>query len=104
MKIPALALALLLLPVGPVLAAEGMEMKKDASAAAHRATGVVKSVDLAKGTVSIAHGPVATLRWPAMTMAFAAEDAKLLQNLKPGAKVEFEFVQHGSRYVITSSK
>jgi Cu(I)/Ag(I) efflux system protein CusF len=104
MKARAFALALLLLPMGPVLAAEGMAMDKDAAAALHHATGVVKSVDAAKGTVSIAHGPVATLRWPAMTMAFAAEDTKLLQNLKPGAKVEFEFTQQGSRYVITSIK
>ena len=104
MKATALTLALLLLPTAQVLAAEGMEMKKEAPAGVHRATGVVKSVDPAKGTVSIAHGPVASLSWPAMTMGFAAEDRKLLQNLKPGAKVEFEFVQQGSRYVVTSIK
>ena len=70
---------------------------------AHRASGVVKAVNAGKGTVSIAHGPVASLKWPPMTMSFNAE-AKLLQDLQPGAKVEFEFFQQGSRYVITSIK
>ena len=40
------------------------------TAAAHPATGVVKSVDRAKGTVTLAHGPVKSLNWPAMTMPF----------------------------------
>ena len=31
----------------------------------HRAEGTVKSVDAKSGTVSIAHGPVASLKWPA---------------------------------------
>ena len=85
-------------------AMQGMDMKRDAPAATHRASGVVKSVDAANGTVSIAHGPVASLNWPAMTMTFTAEDTKALQNLKPGASVEFEFRQQGSRYIVTSIK
>jgi Cu(I)/Ag(I) efflux system protein CusF len=72
--------------------------------AVHQASGVVKSVNVEKGSVTIAHGPVATLKWPSMTMGFSADDRELLQNLKAGAKVEFEFVRQGSRYVITSIK
>ena len=107
MKVAALALGLLLSPMVGVLAAQGMqgmEMKKDVPGSAYRARGVVKSVDAEKGTVSIAHGPVAALKWPSMTMSFHAQDRKLLENLEPGAKVEFEFVQRGSRYLITSIK
>lgn len=74
------------------------------SSAAHGTSGVVKSVNVEKGTVSIAHAPVPELNWPAMTMNFSATDRRLLQNLEPGAKVEFEFVREGSRYVITSIK
>ena len=74
------------------------------AAAPQRASGVVKSVNLEKGTVSIAHGAITALKWPAMTMGFSAAEPKLLQNLQPGARVEFEFVQQGSRYVITSLK
>ena len=95
-RLAALAFALLLVPAVPLPAA--------AQAAGHRATGVVKSVDAQRGSATIAHGPVAELKWPAMTMRFEAADTKLLQSLKPGAKVEFEFVQQGSRYVITSIK
>lgn len=74
------------------------------SSGTHRTSGVVKSVNAEKGTVSIAHAPVPELKWPAMTMSFAAGDRKILEKLQPGAKVEFEFAQQGSRYVITAIK
>ena len=89
---------------------EGMDMKmekKDATKAeghAHHASGVVKSVNADKGTVNIQHGPVASLNWPAMTMAFKAKDKNLLQALKPGQKLDFEFVQQGKDYVLTKAK
>ena len=74
------------------------------TAAAHQATGVVKSVDRAKGTVTLAHGPVKSLNWPAMTMPFTVKDKALLEKLQAGNKVEFEFVQQGKEYVITTVK
>lgn len=74
------------------------------TAPAHRATGVVKSVDRAKNSVMLAHDPVKSLKWPAMTMGFAVKDKALLDKLQPGKKVEFEFVQQGRNYVITSVK
>jgi len=61
-------------------------------------------VDPAGGKVTIAHGPVQTLKWPAMTMAFGVKDKALLGKLSSGKKVEFEFVKQGSDYVITSAK
>jgi Cu(I)/Ag(I) efflux system protein CusF len=73
-------------------------------AAAHQATGVVKSVDRAKSTVTLAHDPVKSLKWPAMTMPFAVKDKALLEKLQAGKKVEFEFVQQGKDYVITAVK
>jgi Cu(I)/Ag(I) efflux system periplasmic protein CusF len=89
----------------PVLAQSGHDshhpVEQPAKAQAHRAAGVVKSVSAQKGAVTIAHGPVASLKWPAMTMAFKAKDPKLLDAVKPGQKVEFEFVQQGKDYVIT---
>jgi len=74
------------------------------TAAAHTATGVVKSVDRAKGTVTLAHGPVKSLNWPAMTMPFTVKDKALLEKLQAGNKVELEFVQQGKEYVITTVK
>jgi Cu/Ag efflux protein CusF len=39
-----------------------------------------------------------------MTMGFAVKDKALLGKLAPEKKIEFEFVQQGSDYVITSVK
>jgi len=87
---------------------KGMDMKMDNGAKksqkSHHAAGTVKSVDADKGTVTIDHGPVQSMNWPAMSMTFKAKDKKALQGLKPGAKVEFDFEQHGKEYIITKVK
>ena len=71
----------------------------------HQASGTVDGVDLKEGTVSLNHGPVASLKWPAMTMEFKAANATLLQSLKPGAKVTVEFIERQpGEWVITSVK
>ena len=70
----------------------------------HKATGVVKRVDRDKGAVTVAHDPVSSLKWPAMTMSFLVKDKATLDKLPEGGKVEFEFVQQGKDYVITSVK
>lgn len=80
----------------------GHEAAKAPQARQHHAAGVVKAVDAAKGTVAVAHGPIATLSWPAMTMTFKASDKAVLQSLEPGAKVEFDFEERGKDYVITA--
>lgn len=59
----------------------------------HSAEGTVESVDAKAGSVSIAHGPVASLKWPGMTMEFKVGDAALLRGLKAGAKIRFEFAE-----------
>ena len=69
--------------------------------AAHKATGVVKKVDPKAGSVTLAHDPVKSLNWPAMTMGFQVKDKMLLDKLAVGKKIEFEFVQQGKDYVIT---
>jgi len=71
----------------------------------HQASGTVDGVDVKDGTVSLSHGPVASLKWPAMTMEFKAANATLLQTLKPGAKVTVEFIERQpGEWVITSVK
>ncbi|HNB07381.1 MAG TPA: efflux RND transporter periplasmic adaptor subunit [Thauera aminoaromatica] len=73
-------------------------------AAGHRAEGTVDSVDAKDGTVSLSHGPVASLKWPAMTMEFKVANPSLLQALKPGVKVDVEFVERQpGEWVITSA-
>jgi Cu(I)/Ag(I) efflux system periplasmic protein CusF len=66
----------------------------------HSAVGVVKKVDVAAAKVTLQHEPVQALGWPAMTMPFTLKDKAALEKLKPGQKVEFDFVQEGSSYVI----
>lgn len=100
----ALASACFVLAAAEPSGMRGMDSQSEKRAGVHRTTGVVKSVNAEKATVSIAHASIPELKWPAMTMSFAAGDRKMLENLQPGAKVEFEFVRQGSRYVITSIK
>lgn len=71
---------------------------------AHQATGVVTKTDAANGKVTIRHEAVPSLKWPAMTMAFAVKDPALMNKLSKGTKVEFEFRQEGRDYVVTSVK
>jgi Cu(I)/Ag(I) efflux system membrane fusion protein len=81
---------------GAPLAAPGA-----APAPVHHGSGEIKEMDWAHATVTIAHNPIASLDWPAMTMGFRARDPALLRPLKPGQKVDFEIVEEsGSEYVI----
>jgi Cu(I)/Ag(I) efflux system membrane fusion protein len=73
------------------------------AAAGHKAEGTVDSVDAKAGMLALAHGPVPTLRWPAMTMEFKVANESLLRDLKPGTKVKVEFVERQpGEWVITS--
>ena len=75
-----------------------------AAAASHVGTGVVREVDTAHGVVTIAHDPIASLKWPAMTMNFVVKDRKLFNRLPVDQKVEVEFVQQGADYVVIAVK
>jgi Cu(I)/Ag(I) efflux system periplasmic protein CusF len=74
------------------------------SAQTHKASGTVTKVDRIASKVTIAHGPVESLKWPAMTMNFLVRDKALLDKLPPGKKIDFEFVQQGRDYVLTSAR
>ncbi len=88
---------------------KGMEMKdmgadKKSEAQSHKGVGTVKKVDPAAGKVTIAHGPIPTMKWPAMNMTFTVKNKAMLGKFSQDKKVEFEFVDQGSNYVITSVK
>ena len=82
----------------------GSAARSEKQQSAHKTAGVVKKVDAKAGTVSIAHEPVSTLNWPAMTMVFKVNDKAALDKLATDKKVEFEFQQRGKDYVITNVK
>jgi Cu/Ag efflux protein CusF len=93
-------------PAQPATAASAPSTPKTGAASAgHRAVGTVTSMDAKTGDVSISHGAVATLKWPAMTMEFKAANDALLKDLKPGSVVAFEFVERQpGEWVITGVK
>jgi Cu/Ag efflux protein CusF len=64
--------------------------------------GVIKKIDAAKGKVSIAHGEIANLKMPPMTMTFSAKDPAMLKGFKEGDKVRFRAAEvKGNLTVVT---
>ena len=81
---------------------QGMQMKQvEQQTPTAKANGTVKAIDTEKSTVTIAHGAVAALKWPAMTMGFSAT-AEQLAGLKVGDQVTFEFQAEGMAATITA--
>ncbi|MBS0299803.1 MAG: efflux RND transporter periplasmic adaptor subunit [Proteobacteria bacterium] len=62
----------------------------------HRGEGTIKAIDFAHAMVTLAHGPIASLQWPAMTMDFRFLEPALLQSLKPGQKIIFEIIEESA--------
>lgn len=83
---------------------DNKQQSKNGKAMTHTAIAVVKAVDPANGKVTLAHGPVKSLNWPAMTMGFAVKDKTLLDKLAVGKKVKVEFAKEGTDYIVTSVK
>jgi len=82
----------------------GMKMDADKSAAGqvHKGQGTVNSVDAKAGKVNLTHGPIASLKWPGMTMDFQVKDTAVLKGVTPGQNVEFDIVQAGqSQFIVT---
>jgi len=85
----------------------GMQTTEAAKPASvgHQAVGKLNSIDAAAGTVSISHDPVASLKWPAMKMDFVLANPALVNGVKPGSAIAFEFVERQpGEWVITSLK
>jgi Cu(I)/Ag(I) efflux system membrane fusion protein len=67
----------------------------------HQGQGVLESIN-DDGTVSITHGPIASLSWPGMTMDFALANSSLAAGIKPGSAISFELVERKpGEFVIT---
>lgn len=57
---------------------------------------------IAGDRVTISHGPVEGLGWPAMTMTFRAGDPAMLTGISVGDRVTFQFRQNGNDYPLTA--
>ena len=79
-----------------------LEANPQATSRMIAARGIVTSVDGARRLVSIRHGAIAELGWPAMTMAFEVRDPALLRGLRRGLRVDFALnpQPRGERYIV----
>lgn len=68
----------------------------------YSATGTVKAVNRQANKVTLAHGPVESLRWPAMTMAYQVKDQALFDKLTVGKIVNFDFTKAKTGYLVTA--
>lgn len=81
---------------------KGMAMAKPEAAKTGQATGVVTGLDAKAGTVTIKHGAIPAVGWPAMTMTFKAMPASLLKGVKSGDKVAFTVKVKGQDNQVTA--
>lgn len=63
--------------------------------------GKVISVNASTGAITIEHGPIKQIDWPAMTMGFTAKP-ELLKGIAAGDKVAFEIKGSGENYEVVS--
>ncbi len=70
------------------------------SAVTYSAQGTVESVE--PGSLTISHGAIPELEWPAMTMGFGKPNPKAFQDVKVGDRVHFEFRKAGGDYVLVA--
>lgn len=62
--------------------------------------GVVRGINARAGTITIAHGPIASLHWPAMTMTFRVQSAALLRGVTVGRTIHFVLQNQNGRPVV----
>jgi Cu(I)/Ag(I) efflux system protein CusF len=63
--------------------------------------GEVRRVDKEAKKITIRHEPLVALDMPAMTMVFQVKDPALLDQAKPGDKIQFEAEKLGGAYIVT---
>jgi Cu(I)/Ag(I) efflux system protein CusF len=79
-----------------------MSMSATPAAKHGKATGVITAVDQKAGTLTIRHGPIPAVGWPAMTMTFMAKPAALLRGLKVGQTIGFDCTVRGAAAEVTA--
>lgn len=81
-----------------VLARMEQRAAPDEAAVLHQAQGQIR--DLTPTEITVAHGPIPSLKWGAMTMSFRIADPAVTQGLKTGDSVRFAFRQVGDEFVV----
>jgi Cu(I)/Ag(I) efflux system membrane fusion protein len=70
------------------------------AAPGYEAQGEITEID--GGEITLAHGAVPALQWPAMTMSFTLSKPELAQGVKPGDQVRFRFRETDDGYAVES--
>ena len=81
---------------------QGMSMSAAPAAKHGQGSGVIKAIDPGAGTLTIQHGPIPTVGWPAMTMTFKADPPALASAVKAGDRVAFDVKVQGSSNEVTA--
>lgn len=78
-----------------------MPMAGQTGAMTGMGTGVVTAVDVAAGSITIDHGPISAVGWPAMAMTFTAAPT-VLESVSVGDRVSFDVSVNGSVNEVTA--
>jgi Cu(I)/Ag(I) efflux system protein CusF len=66
--------------------------------------GVVRSVNVSAGSITLKHGDIPNLEMGAMTMGFSVENLVILEGLEKGNHVMFQAVEKDGKFVIVNLK
>ncbi|MDR1242548.1 MAG: copper-binding protein [Deltaproteobacteria bacterium] len=64
------------------------------------AAGIIEKIS--GNALTISHGAVPALNWPSMTMVFVLESEDLLEGVKEGDKISFDFRAQGNSFIIVN--
>jgi Cu(I)/Ag(I) efflux system protein CusF len=78
---------------------QGMGEAKQSTASA---TGTVAAVNVASRKITLDHGPIPDIKWPAMKMEFPVVSSVDLSKVKVGDKVRFTLSGSGNSYTVQS--
>ena len=82
-------------PAKPDASNDMASMDMSAAAKTGSGSGTVTALDKAGGKITIDHGPIPAVGWPAMTMGFNA-DPKMLAGVAVGDQVDFTLSLKGN--------
>ena len=76
------------------------EMPMSPEAKRAKGGGTVTAIDAAAGKITLDHGPIAELEWPAMKMGFGVKP-EMLKDIAVGDKVDFNLTVTGTAGEVT---
>lgn len=85
----------LLVPLLAALTAIDMPGMSNTATKTGNGVGVITALDPKAAKVTIKHGPIPTVGWPAMTMTFKSTPPALLKNVHVGQTIAFDMRTKG---------